>query len=250
MLDEDQVPVDVLVDDSMIRVRFSGGLELAIPVERFPRLKNADPAARKRWYLTGHGYGIHWPDVDEDLSVRGLFATARKMPEAPIEQVPVLISDLLKTTARLNALFKGRPFTPDGHLVGSIGEVVAEYVYNLALEPCSTPHLDARTADGRHTVEIKLTGAKGKSFNIRWDGTASGEFPSLLVCMKLDADGFTEIYNGPFPFDLLAEKKAQKNGQVSLPLNVLKRRNPSFLPKVRSFESINRWFTPELADVA
>jgi hypothetical protein len=250
MLDEDQVPTDVQVDDSMVRVRFSGGLELAIPVSRFPRLQNAEPALRQRWQLVGRGYGIHWPDIDEDISVRGLFATARKLPETAIEQIPVLISDLLKTTGRLNTLFKGRPFTPDGHLVGSIGEVVAEYIYDLKLEPCSTPQFDARTADGLQTVEIKLTGSKGSSFGIRWDRNAASTAPDILLCLKLDVDGFTEIYNGPFPLDLLLDKPEQKNGQVRLALNTLKQKNESLLPRIRSYSSINRWFTPDLADVA
>lgn len=250
MLDEDQIPVDVQVDSTMIRVRFSGGLELATPVSRFPRLQNADPTLRQRWELSGRGYGIHWPDVDEDISVRGLFVTARRMPEAPIEQIPVLISDLLKTAGRLNTLFKGRPFTPDGHLVSSIGEVVAEYVYDLKLEPCSTPQFDARTADGRQTVEIKLTGSKGNSFAVRWDRNGSATVPDILLCLKLDAEGFTEVYNGQFPLELLAEKPEQRNGQVRLALSALKQKNIGLLPRVRSYESINRWFTPELADVA
>src|ERR1700753_700131 len=166
-LDEDQIPVDVRVDDEMIRVRFSGGLELATPVARYPRLKDASPSERARWELTGRGHGIHWPDVDEDLSVRGLFSTVRKLPESNIEQVPMLISDLLKTTGRLNSLLKGRPFTPDGRLVGSIGEVVAEYIYDLTLEPCSTPHIDAKSKIGQ-TVQVKLTGENGRAFGVRW----------------------------------------------------------------------------------
>lgn len=249
MLDEDQIPVDVRVDDSMVRVRFSNGLELATPVSRFPRLQSAEPALRQRWELIGRGHGIHWPDVDEDISVRGLFATARKLPESAVEQIPMLISDLMKTTGRLNSLFKGRPFTPDGHLVGSIGEVVAEYIYDLKLEACSTPGFDARTSDNR-TVEIKLTGAKGRSFAIRWSAGTTNQPPDILLCLQLTTEGFKEIYNGDFPLNLLADKKTQNNGQISLTLNSLRERNPELLPHHRSFSSINRWFTPELAEVA
>ena len=253
MLDEDQIPVDVQVDERMIRVRFSGGLELATPVARFPRLQNAQPAQVARWELTGRGSGIHWPDVDEDISVRGLFATTRRLPESAIEQVPVLIRDLLKTTSRLNVLFKGRPFTPDGHLVGSIGEVVAEYIYDLALEPCSTPQIDARTRSaGTRSVQVKLTGEKGRSFGTRWP-IGSGTAPDILLCMRMTSNGFSEIYNGPFPLDLLAGKPPSSNGQISLSVAALCNLNQSpLLPQVRSFHSINRWFqaTPELASVA
>ena len=248
-LGEDMVPVDVQVDDSMIRVRFSGGLEIATPVARFPRLAEADPSRRKRWQLNGRGYGIHWPDIDEDISVPGLFANSKPASQSAIEQVPILIGDLLKTTRRLNEIFKGRPFTPDGHLVGSIGEVVAEYIYELKLQPCSTPQIDAQTMDGR-SVQIKLTGEKGSSFGFRWSNHIKTEHAEILICMKLTTEGFIEIYNGLFPIDLLRGRPDTSNGQLALSVRKLTDINPGLLPKKHSFESINRWFIRELAEVA
>ncbi len=250
ILDDDQIPVEVQVDDTMIRVRFSGGLELATSVSRFPRLQHADPTRRSRWELSPRGVSIHWPDVDEDLSVHGLFQIARKLPESAIEQIPILISDLMKTTGKLNTIFEGRPFTPDGHLVGSIGEVVAEYIYDFKLEAGSTSQIDARTADKVQTVQIKLTGAKGRSFAIRCPVRPFEEVPHILLCLKLTTDGFIEVYNGPFPTDLLVDKREQRSGQVPLSLAILEKLNPCLLPKKRSFATINRWFTPELSDVA
>lgn len=248
-LSEDLVPVDVRVDDAMIRVRFSGGLEIATPVKRFPRLANAAPSERERWQLNGRGYGIHWPDVDEDISVPGLFAGSAPSARPAIEQVPRLIGDLLKTTGELNRLFEGRPFTPDGHLVGSIGEVVAEYVYGLQLETCSTPQVDAFTRDGR-SVQVKLTGERGSSFGLRWSSQMEEKPADILICLKLSGKGFEEIYNGNFPTELLAGRPDQRNGQVSLAVSRLRAINPKLLPEERSFSSINRWFASGLADVA
>ena len=250
LLDENLIPVDVQVDGKMIRVRFRGGLELATPVARFPRLKDASAEQRARWRLVGKGDGIHWPDVDEDISVRGLFAVPKLPPQSAAEQVPALVGDLLKTTKRLNALFEGRrPFTPDGHLVGSIGEVVAEYVYDLILEPCSTPQVDAKTKDGK-TVQIKLTGEKGTSFGVRWSNEQTVLHAELLICMQLTAEGFVEIYNGPFPVDLLKGRVDTSNGQISISLARLRAKNVSLLAQRNSFININRWFTADLADVA
>jgi hypothetical protein len=45
---------------------------LTVPLEWVPRLRDGTPEARKRWELIGRGLGIHWPDLDEDLSVAGL----------------------------------------------------------------------------------------------------------------------------------------------------------------------------------
>jgi len=68
----DSAAVDVSVDDTMLRVTLADGRELAIPLEWFPRLRNATPEQRGHWRMIGHGDGIHWPDVDEDISVRTL----------------------------------------------------------------------------------------------------------------------------------------------------------------------------------
>ena len=162
LISDDLVPVAVSVDDLTLNVSFNGGLRLSTPVSRFPRLLRATPSQRSNWRLIGRGDGIHWPEVDEDISVQSLLRLPKRTPSR-FEEVPALIGDLLKTTQRLNTLFEGRPFTPDGHLVGSIREVVAEYIYDLKLQRASTPQVDAHTADGR-SVQIKLTGAKGEVF--------------------------------------------------------------------------------------
>jgi hypothetical protein len=68
----DPVAVDVEVTDAVLRVRLSDGRELSAPIEWFPRLRDATPSARANWQLIGKGTGVHWPDVDEDVSVAGL----------------------------------------------------------------------------------------------------------------------------------------------------------------------------------
>lgn len=249
LISDDLVPVAVNVDDLTLQVIFNGGLQLSTPVSRFPRLSRATPSQRKNWKLIGRGDGIHWPDVDEDISVQSLLRLPKRMSSSRFEEVPALIGDLLKTTQRLNTLFEGRPFTPDGHLVGSIGEVIAEYIYDLKLQPASTPQVDALTRDGR-SVQIKLTGAKGTRFGLRWSSQLKTRHADLLIGLKLSEDGFAEIYNGPFPKDLLAGRSDTSNGQILVPISKLSARNPSLLPVKNSFASINRWFAPKLSDVA
>jgi hypothetical protein len=65
-----------------------------------------------------------------------------------------LISQLYAVVASLEEEFEGRKFTPDGHLVGSIGEVVAAYAFNLKLLPASNATHDAEAPDGT-LVQIK-----------------------------------------------------------------------------------------------
>jgi hypothetical protein len=56
----------------MLHVNLSDGREVSVPLEWFPRLRDATPEQRKNWRLIGRGVGIHWEDVDEDISVASL----------------------------------------------------------------------------------------------------------------------------------------------------------------------------------
>ena len=64
--------VDLSVDRDGLTVALADGRRVIVPLAWFPRLLHADPAQRRNWRLVGDGQGIHWPDVDEDLSVEGL----------------------------------------------------------------------------------------------------------------------------------------------------------------------------------
>ena len=68
----DPTAVDVQADDALLRVTLADGRELAAPLEWFPRLRDATPEQRGHWRLIGRGQGVHWPDVDEDISVASL----------------------------------------------------------------------------------------------------------------------------------------------------------------------------------
>ena len=68
----DATAVDVTVTDDQILVVLADGRELAAPLAWSPRLADATPEQRKNWRLIGRGQGIHWPDVDEDISVASL----------------------------------------------------------------------------------------------------------------------------------------------------------------------------------
>jgi hypothetical protein len=68
----DPTAIDVLVSDDALRVTLADGREVSAPLEWFPRLRDASAAQRQHWRLIGRGRGIHWPDVDEDISVPSL----------------------------------------------------------------------------------------------------------------------------------------------------------------------------------
>jgi hypothetical protein len=72
----DATAVDVTVTDDRIVVVLADGRELAAPLTWFPRLLEATPEQRRNWRLIGRGHGIHWPDVDEDISVASLLRAA------------------------------------------------------------------------------------------------------------------------------------------------------------------------------
>lgn len=64
--------VDVATDNDNLTVDLADGRRLTVPLAWFPRLLHANPDQLRNWRLLGDGQGIHWPDVDEDLSVNGL----------------------------------------------------------------------------------------------------------------------------------------------------------------------------------
>ena len=63
-------------DETLLHVTLADGRELAAPLEWFPRLRDATTEQWSHWRLIGRGQGIHWPDVDEDISVAGLMRLA------------------------------------------------------------------------------------------------------------------------------------------------------------------------------
>ena len=62
----------VAVAEETLRVELSDGRIISVPLTWYPRLVHATPSERDNWRLIGKGQGIHWPDLDEDISVEGL----------------------------------------------------------------------------------------------------------------------------------------------------------------------------------
>ena len=117
-----------------------------------------------------------------------------------------LIRDLYRIVDELEALYPGRKFTPDGHLVGSIGEALVAERYGLTLMPASNKGYDATDADGRQ-IEIKCTGA---------DHFAFRHESQWVIAVVLRRDGsIEEVYNGPGApvWALFKHRKLPSNGQ-------------------------------------
>ncbi|HEV8717186.1 MAG TPA: DUF2442 domain-containing protein [Candidatus Binatia bacterium] len=64
----------VIVTEDTLSVDLSDGRTIAVPLAWFPRLLHATPKERNKWRLIGKGHGIHWAQLDEDISVEGLIA--------------------------------------------------------------------------------------------------------------------------------------------------------------------------------
>jgi hypothetical protein len=68
---------NVNVSDDALAVDLADGRTITVPLAWFPRLAHGTPAERANWRLIGSGEGIHWPDLDEDISVDSLLAGRR-----------------------------------------------------------------------------------------------------------------------------------------------------------------------------
>jgi hypothetical protein len=148
-------------------------------------------------------------------------------------KIRTLINQLYRVVAALEEEFEDRKFTPDGHLVGSIGEVVAAYAFDLKLLPSSTEGHDAVAANGRN-VQIKLTGGN--------KGVSLYSEPDHLIVLRLTAAReFKTVYNGPGSQAWSCCGREQKNGQRTVSLTVLSNlavAEGDGLEQVRDFPSL------------
>lgn len=75
-LKADERVKNVSLTKDELHVDLMDGRRISVPLAWYPRLLNATPLQRKKWKIAGAGYGIHWPDLDEDLSTEGLLRGA------------------------------------------------------------------------------------------------------------------------------------------------------------------------------
>ena len=115
-------------------------------------------------------------------------------------------------------MFPNRPFTPDGHLVGSLGECLVADAYELKLMPPSNEGFDALDASGKR-IEIKAT--QGKSVAFR-------SCPDHAIIIRINEDGsFDEYFNGPgeLVWAQFAGRKLPSNGQFQISLSKVAKLN-------------------------
>ncbi len=67
---------DIHITEDSLAVDLADGRTIIVPLAWFPRLLSATPEQLSHWRIAGAGYGIHWPDLDEDLSTEGLLRGA------------------------------------------------------------------------------------------------------------------------------------------------------------------------------
>ena len=98
------------------------------------------------------------------------------------------VRNLYAIVEELETMFPGRPFTPDGHMVGSLGECLVADAYDLELMPPSNEGFDAITIEGKK-VEIKATQAERVAFR---------SCPEHTIIIQIEKSGqFNECFNGP-----------------------------------------------------
>ena len=154
-----------------------------------------------------------------------------------IETAMAHVRTLLDQVNALEAMFPGRHFTLDGHLVGSVGEVAAAYHYGIKLFPPSTELHDGFVGD--RNVQIKIT---------QTENVLIGEEPEYLIVLYLAKTGnIYEVYNGPGVIPWKTPGKPDKRGYKHLRVNKLMSLDKQITPKDR-IAAVNpiEKLTPEL----
>ena len=148
-----------------------------------------------------------------------------------IREVSSIISDIYTAVARLEDLYPGRRFTPDGHMVGSLGEAIASERYGITLFEPSHPIHDGFDQCGR-LVQIKATQTNRIGIN---------EEPDYLIVLRMKKSGeFEEVYNGPGAPAWNAAGGVHKNGQRPISLSRLRELNGQVSPEDRIRSQFNR----------
>lgn len=71
----------ISIDDETLSIDLEDGRTIAVPIGWYPRLAYGTPAERANFQISGAGYGIHWPDLDEDIGIEGMLL-GRKSTES------------------------------------------------------------------------------------------------------------------------------------------------------------------------
>ena len=74
--------IAVTVTDDTLSVDLEDGRTISVPIGWYPRLAHGSPAERADFQISGAGYGVHWPDLDEDIGIEGLLF-GKKSTESP-----------------------------------------------------------------------------------------------------------------------------------------------------------------------
>lgn len=139
-----------------------------------------------------------------------------------------LLAQIYAAVAELEKMFPGRHFTPDGHMVGSIGEAIAAYHYGINLYAPGTPLFDGR----KDAKQIQIKTTQRNSVDLKPGG-------GTLLVLKLEQNGdFQEVYNGDSDrvWESLSHRKATKAGEKSISLHQLR----ALQKEVRDQEKIAR----------
>jgi hypothetical protein len=140
------------------------------------------------------------------------------MTQIDHEKFRTLIQRLYAVVKELEQMFPNRPFTPDGHMVGSIGECLVADAFNLELMPPSNEGFDAKDRLGRH-VEIKATQSSKVAFR---------SCPPFTIIIQIHENGLFDVcYNGPgnLIWDTFASKPLPSNGQYSISITRVRELN-------------------------
>jgi hypothetical protein len=131
------------------------------------------------------------------------------------QRLPSLIRDLYRIVGEREAMFPGRHFTTNGHMVGSLGGCLATAHYGIKLRLASHPGHDGECQG----VQVKVKATQGEQ-------VAHGGEAEQLLAIRLDHEGgFTEVYNGPDApvWALFRDKPQTKNGRRQVLLAALRR---------------------------
>jgi hypothetical protein len=182
-------------------------------------------------------YDAHMSELRKkypNLTLAGADGSPRGKRDRPTKiSIPEALKQLQSIVAALQQTYPIKKFTLDGRLVGDLGEVLAESVYDIKLFSGLEKHYDAISSDGR-LIQIKTTLKDSITF-------PCDHVPQFYLGIKLLPDGSCqEVFNGPgeLVYDLVKNRKPTKTNQFSIKTSTLVRQNGKVQDKDRVLRRI------------
>ena len=194
----DERVADVEVTEDELSVRLKDGRTISVPLVWYPRLLNATEEQRKNWQIGGGGYGIHWEDIDEDLSTEGLLrgAPAPRQDLANAKSFPTPLENSISDYKRRDEKDTGEGAPADDNQKGILDHLMegegAAAALVVALTRIDEENRSVAAKINQRTSHLNLLTSNPR-------GAKAGDYKKVMLLAASDMNTFSKRIEDVLP---------------------------------------------------